>query len=640
MPNVNYKFNGYNYIGPADETKTKDDYQFNHKYYDDLISNHQYTAAADYLENFTFEDEDKQNELYNSIDILRNQGRKTEYLYHKAKQSPEGQRSIDGAEFYESFLSGTTDKLSESNEYVRAFRKFKDSFGVDSFRDKSNIKDSATELSITFKPKERSYFGIDRLAADNPANIQAFYDTLGGNAEMLLDAGVQLTQEKDGSTTLRFAKNNRLANRILYATGKIMPNEITGVNLDGTDNFPIIHGYDANGNLTNGKTNNVSKSQRLIIGSAESQRLIVGSSDDSWRSLRSLARLVDSAKSDKHTFFKDTDAENPNMITSTLIYGYLDDDLEAQRQAMLAGTLSTSQYSSNKTEYTRILENKIKGANWESFDIYSDYQNEKDDAHTLIPQKGLAKPYIKDLVLAAMDKNTAAIQIGQDADGQFGLYFTISPQTDTSKDAKDYIKQGSTTVFVPGLLTDEIQKLVNANTRFRAMKEVNDMEHYGYSYTDKFGNLYTTNQELVSQFFKSYGAIRDKDGYVNPIYDKNQIIKAINRDNMITDAIRSIRRKYLNANGNITDYDRLQRDIKKFAIVAGNDMYDLPNLNDYSVFGDSEFTPDSVETEKALQAMLGKYKGSVNSSEYARVEDIYNIYRYIMSALSGYKVEE
>lgn len=629
MPNVNYKFDGYNYIGPADSMKTQDDYQFNHKYYDDLISNHKYTAAADYLENFTFEDEDKQNELYNSIDVLRNQGRKTEYLYHKAKQTPGGQTQIDGAEFYEAFFNGTTDKLSESNNFVRAFRKFKDNFGVDSFRDRSNIKDSAIELSITFKPKERSYFGIDKLAADNPANIQAFYDVFGGNAEMLAKAGVQLTQENDGSTTLRFAKNNKLANRILYATGKIMPNEATGINLDGTENFPIIQGYDASGNRTDIKTNNV----------GESQRLILGSSGDTRRNIRAFARLIDAARQHKDEFFKNTDKNNPDIISSTLLYGYLDDDLEAQRQQMLAGTLQTGQYNANKSDYTKNLENLIKGANWEAFDMFSDYQNDEDEAHTLMPKDGLQKQYLKERVLAAMDKNDASIQIAQDNDGQFGLYFTISPQTDTSKNAKDYIKEGSLTIFVPGLLADEIQKKVNANTKFRAMKEVNDMEHYGYNYTDKFGNLYTTNQELISTYFDAYAVIRDKNGNLNSI-SKEGLIRAINRDNMMTDAVRGIRRKYLNANGNLINYPTLQKEVKHFAIVAGNDMYDLPPLQNYAVFGDGEFTPDSVETEKALQARLGEYKGSVNAAEYARVEDIYNIYRYIMSALSSYTIEK
>ena len=172
--------------------------QFNDDYFNQLISNRQYEDAANYANQFHFNDPKMQRAHLNDIANLRRNGRILASCYNKIHDT----QTLNKVEFFDKvFVNGGLETL-ENNEYANKFIEAKRklgsfSGGITAETDNKGVNiyyksQEATKLEVTFQPKVQKFLGIDWLAKDNDKNIDNFYIQSGLNERALKEADAAL----------------------------------------------------------------------------------------------------------------------------------------------------------------------------------------------------------------------------------------------------------------------------------------------------------------------------------------------------------------------------------------------------------------------------------------------------------------
>lgn len=581
--------------------------QFNNDYFNQLVSNRQYEDAANYANQFHFNNPEEQRKHLNDIDNLRRNGRILASCYNKISDT----NTLNKVEFFDKvFINGGLETLKD-NEYVKAFADVKKRFGSgDIDKDPNN---EATSLAITFYPKTRKFLGIDWLVKDNDNNIDAFYKRSGLNEQALKAKGVQVTN-KDGKTILRFDKSNALANNIInnlydrvraggFGSGdersswlpedwNIMENDIEGFNAKGKS---------------------VYKGQPLYCGSAN--KLLTD--------LTTMNTIIDGCKNAKDIYFRQN-ALNEKAYTST-IAGNIDDNLVMLQEALSNGSITqqefNKQYSINCGYIDSILRNIGSG----QYEMYSNKFNEETSDETLRPIDNKNRSELMNAITAA---NKANLHLSSMiSNGKIGTLveidaagLTSKQQEDLKGNEKDELSNGRRIqIFIPGLFQEQAQEKINRNTSSKAVQEANSMQDYDYSYKTQEGQTLT--------YDGLGGYIYESPNQEQYQIDKDTAIKIINKDMIIRDGINNLPFNFLTSDNKL-DKDSYETMAKRFAIAAANNInpgIPLTYIDGTAITEDEIFSRDYTYFRDNTQYQI-----------FNKIKDLNDVYRTLMQQISYY----
>ena len=571
------------YIGTKGEWSGH--YAFDENKFNQLISNRQYSDAADYASQFHFSDPETQKAHESDIINLRRSGRVLGAVYGRVKD-PTDLAKITFADNV--FVDGGLER-SGNNEINTAFEDIKSKIGstVDS---DGNVTNEASTLEITFEPKTNKLLGIDWLMPDNDNNIEKFYETSGLNVNTLRDNGVQVIN-KDGRTILRFDKSNPLANKILYNTPTVLNGMFGDADRAVSATKPTkVVGYNKKGEVT-------------------------GETDD----LREFRAFIQDARNTKEKYFEDFDLTYKDY--SSTVGPMISDELSSLKAMLNSGQINETQYNQQAKAIAPHIFSAINTLGSGNYEMYTNNFNEEPTDKTLVPVENKDRSKLADLIsnYAPKDIDVSAMV----SNGKIGALITLEGTgNETASDKNDGRR---IQIFVPGLLQEEAQAKINRNTSTRAIQELNSMIDWGYSYKLRDGSEIGVNDR--GQFTKN-----------KEVINKQSAIQEINKDMIMEDALSNLKFQYMNADGNITDNLKYEEMARLLSMNAAADIYGDVKLNvnpqttDVTLsdkFGNI-YTPDDI-FNRNIDRDKTQYE------IYYRLNEIYSMYNELMDELNFYK---
>lgn len=582
--------------------KEFEDYQFKQELFDQYISNRQYEDAANYANQFHFNDPKMQRAHLNDIANLRRNGRILASCYKKIHDT----QTLNKVEFFDKvFVNGGLETL-ENNEYANKFIEAKRklgsfSGGITAETDNKGINiyyksQEATKLEVTFQPKVQKFLGIDWLAKDNNKNIDNFYTQSGLNERALKAQGVEVIN-KDGRTTLRFDKSNPLANKIIYNLPRRERNGDTPIPQIGGNIDVSIVGLD-------------SKNRRI-------------KNQNMFSNLTQIQDIIDSAKNTKEQYFKQNDLTEKQY--SSTVAGNIDDNLAMLQEALKEGSITQQEFNKQYSINCGYIDSVLRNIGSGNYEMYSNKFNEETSDETLNPVDNEKR---NELINAITATNKANVHLSSMiSNGKIGTLVELDAAGLTSKQQEklegtndDQLSNGRRIqIFIPGLFQEQAQEKINRNTSSQAVQEANSMQDYDYDYKTQDGKTLTY------------------DGLGGYIYDGEQIdkdnaVKIINKDLIIQDAVNNLQFYYLNKDNKLIDKTNYENKARELAIKACNDIdprvplsyTDGTPLTEDEVFAHSKANPDDV------------YFGKIQYQVYDKLQNLYDVYNALMDAISYY----
>ena len=582
--------------------KEFEDYQFKQELFDQYISNRQYEDAANYANQFHFNNPKIQRAHLNDIANLRRNGRILASCYTKIHDT----QTLNKVEFFDKvFVNGGLETL-ENNEYANKFIEAKRklgsfSGGITAETDNKGVNiyyksQEATKLEVTFQPKVQKFLGIDWLAKDNDKNIDNFYTQSGLNERALKAQGVEVIN-KDGRTTLRFDKSNPLANKIIYNLPRRERNGDTPIPQIGGNIDVSIVGLD-------------SKNRRI-------------KNQNMFSNLTQIQDIIDSAKNTKEQYFKQNDLTEKQY--SSTVAGNIDDNLAMLQEALKEGSITQQEFNKQYSINCGYIDSVLRNIGSGNYEMYSNKFNEETSDETLNP---VIDEKRNELINAITATNKANVHLSSMiSNGKIGTLVELDAAGLTSKQQEklegtndDQLSNGRRIqIFIPGLFQEQAQEKINRNTSSQAVQEANSMQDYDYDYKTQDGKTLTY------------------DGLGGYIYDGEQIdkdnaIKIINKDLIIQDAVNNLQFYYLNKDNKLIDKTNYENKARELAIKACNDIdpgvplsyTDGTPLTEDEVFAHSKANPDDV------------YFGKIQYQVYDKLRNLYDVYNALMDAISYY----
>lgn len=579
---INYKDNKTKYADWFNR------YTFNKTYFNQLVSNRQYQDAADYASKFHFDDPAIQRAHESDILNLRREGRKISAVYGRITDSDK-LAQIDFLDHV--FIDGGLEQI-ESNSYAKQFSDYKRHLGSTHRKRtvgySNDIETEAVALSFTFAPQKQTMFGADWLAKDNTKrSIEAFYENSGLNETQLRSAGIEITK-KDGYTTIKFDKSNKLANQIIY---NAIP-DVTGGDIGGGSDYNIqLLGYDANGN---------------VLSDMSLARI------QSWTDMRN---LISDAVFTKTNAFSVLDMATKDY--SSTVGPALDDSLEALNQMYATGQITQQQYNQQIKAVGSIMDQAIRSLGSGNYEMFSNAYNEETTDETLVSLSNEQRSEIIQSITAANPKSLHFNAMV--SNGQIGTLITIDADEVSDENISDgedinKVKRRRRQVFIPGFMSEIAQEKINRNTSSRAIQEINSMQDYGYAFKTSDG------QEIYSSM--------DGKFYVNgQEISKDDATKAINKTMIIEDATNNLKYQFTNNSGELYDIEGYEQMARAIAVKAANELH--PNVS----FGDKVTIEDIFNKKGAGAAVSDEYASTMQYQLYDKYQDVFDIYDKIMAAI-------
>lgn len=586
-------FGNYSYYNPTDNSPIPtgdavNRYKFDNNKFNQLIANRQYQDAADYASQFHFDDPAIQRAHENDILNLRREGRKIGAIYGRI----DDQNKLNQVEFLDNvFVDGGLEQIS-SNPYAQQFIELKRHLGSTHKEGivgyTNEIEQEATAISFTFAPQKQTFLGADWLAKDNTLrSIEAFYTNSGLNETQLKSAGVEVIH-KDGYTTIKFDKSNKLANQIIY---NALPS-YNGGDIGGKSDYNItLLGYTADGRVIK----DISKGRT-----------------QSWNDMRS---LISDAENTKLSVFQTLDMATKDY--SSTIGPSLDDNLESLNQLLASGQITQQEYNQQRKTVGSILDQAIRSLGSGNYEMFSNAYNDEATDETLVSLTNEQRSEIIQSISAANPKSLHFNAMV--SNGQIGTLVTIDADEVADKDITDdddrnKVKRRRRQVFIPGFMSEVAQEKINRNTSSRAIQEINDMQDYGYAFKT------TDGQEIYSSI--------DGRFYIDgQEISKDAATKAINKTMIIEDATANLKYQFTNKTGDMYDTEGYEQMARMIAVKAANEL--SPNVS----FGDNVTVEDIFNKKGAGPTVSDEYASDMQYELYNKYQDMFDIYDKIMAAI-------
>lgn len=586
-------FGNYSYYNPTDNSPIPtgdavNRYKFDNNKFNQLIANRQYQDAADYASQFHFDDPAIQRAHENDILNLRREGRKISAIYGRI----DDQNKLNQVEFLDNvFVDGGLEQIS-SNPYAQQFIELKRHLGSTHKKGTvgytNDIEQEATAISFTFAPQKQTFLGADWLSKDNTLrSVEAFYTNSGLNETQLKSAGVEVIH-KDGYTTIKFDKSNRLANQIIY---NALPS-YSGGDVGGKSDYNItLLGYTADGTVIK----DISKGRT-----------------QSWNDMRT---LISDAENTKLSVFQTLDMATKDY--SSTIGPSLDDNLESLNQLLASGQITQQEYNQQRRTVGSILDQAIRSLGSGNYEMFSNAYNDEATDETLVSLSNEQRSEIIQSISAANPKSLHFNAMV--SNGQIGTLVTIDADEVADKDITDdddrnKVKRRRRQIFIPGFMSEVAQEKINRNTSSRAIQEINDMQDYGYAFKT------TDGQEIYSSM--------DGRFYIDgQEISKDAATKAINKTMIIEDATANLKYQFTNKTGDMYDTEGYEQMARMIAVRAANEL--SPNVS----FGDNVTVEDIFNKKGAGPTVSDEYASDMQYELYNKYQDVFDIYDKIMAAI-------
>lgn len=603
LPNTFNQWNqntAQSYNGPISnkaEEDIKQNYAYNPKEYQSYLDDYDFQGAANYLKQFRFKEAKNQRFLENKIAELKHKGRRWSSIFNKIQDEP----SRQAVKFYSSYESGTLDNLKDNkfrDEYVELKQKLGSKYRSDGNGGVTYDKE-ATRLSVTFQPKKRTLFGIDNkiadaLLADNPVSFDYFLETTGFTPEFLQANGIEVTYP-DGRPTITFDKTNPYSDRIIanipyiddrddftrgmdefkrkhpeayYATmaGTLGMSKIAHEASRASD-F-IINGL---GSILNGELIHNS-TPTLKAYDSDGNEIDVSMFEQPGQDgdLMKIQNLVNDSRNVKDKWFS-KDNTTDKLYSSTII-GFVSDGLENLREQYLSGAIDANQYKYAYSKYEDKVRSLIGSIGSQNYKIYSNGFNEEPTNQTLHELDNTQKSQALAHISSITDSSQLRLQT-MTTNGQYGVLITIGAQSEDKKNINtesttaDMTKSRVFQYFIPGLLSEAIQEQMNRNSELRAIKEINEMQDYNYTYT-------TTKNETITPVGNGIFQYQDKQ------ISKDEAEWLIKKDMAVDDATRHLKFQFINKRNQLIDEDKFKAYAQIAAQQIGDELYpNMPIIN-------------------------------------------------------------
>ena len=607
--------NNYTYVGPEIDT-------YDGVYFQELINQHQYTAAANYASKFIPNNEEERKQLKGYLFTLRSEGEKVEHIYANAESKPGGKDKVDASLFYDAVFSNNLNGLDENNKYKRQYEYLKDRLGGK----------EATYLEIEFKPKTRSYLGKDWLAQDNDITLDNFLNNCSIDRSEL-----NFIPDKDGAGKIRIDKSDKNFNLLAYELANFVDNNST-FNIHGPSNHPIIKGYDENGKYVKNRWERRQKPKTLYDVHKqykENPNLEIGYSDKPyWFELQQMYKGIQGAKDVQKEL--EEDIKEKTYVYESLIFGTFGDTDNELRSKYDNGEIDWDAFKKALQDSDKDAYQQIKMLDLSSYsggDIYTDLYN--DDGVTTLKKVDLN--FLRELNTnfgyAKLDENYV-MSYGTSGNKQ-GIFITIlsKPQSDTQE--KYNYQYKPCTIFVENLWSEKTQAAIATSPKAQALYTMNNMKHYGYGHSinDGKAKVYITDNQGNGYIETSSGDKKEKTPKT-----KAQIEQILNFDFTKQLAADALLDKYSNNKGQI-DKEGYLLESKLVAGAIANNFYkdaNRPPLNPVDYFGLGSFDPDKVDIQ--LDSLFTERYNSDIYQWYPleQFSDAYDVYEYLLSKLRGY----
>ena len=566
-------------------------HMFDENKFNEMISNRQYSDAADYASKFRFNDPRVQQQLESNIANLRRNGRILGAIYGRI-QNPQDLANI---EFYDNvFVDGGIDKLPKNTTGDSSLNTAVDDFITIKSRLGSSEKGEATSLTVTFQPKKQTLLGVDWLMPDNDINIDNFYQNSGITEKELTDANVQVLH-KDGRTILKFNKSNPMANKILYNLPTGGDNRVGDMPVLDFD-MPIkIKGYDNKGNA---------------VGFA------------SRHQVRQIQDLINSTKQTKENYFQELNTEKDYSST---IGPAVDDTLSALQSMYMSGQIDETTFNREYKKNCGIIDAAIASLGSGHYEMYSNGFNDNPNDERLSPMNPDQRAYLARMIGSASPKDRHLLTMV--SNGKIGTLVVVNSENTTSKDlnensdAADMTKTRRWEIFIPGLLAEQAQDKINSDSKASAIQELNAMQDWGYEYPLADGTKLSAD---------GFGGFKKGDISI----DKNQAIREIDKAMIIEQSLSALKFEYLNTNNEMINKDAYEQMARLTALRGAEDMYPGVKLQDGQ---GNEYTVDDIfNYHTGATEPIKDIKSESQYLVYDKILEIYDIYDRIMQGLTYY----
>ena len=621
-------FDKYEYFNPDSDNKNTysgrnmRDKAFSQATYQNYIDTRRYADAADYLSYYRFKDPKVQREHENDIETLRSKGNAVSAIYGKISNK-ENKANVEL--FANVFKDGGIDNLNTTSPTGNDYNQP----AADLIKAKNNLgkhgkADYSDKIGVVFKPKKRTRFGLDWLAADNPYNIDAFYEKTGFTEKQLQNAGIEVIH-KDDTTELKFSKSHPLANKILYntpsesdiatdviSTGNIFKN-LSGI----LENVTVgIASLGAVGRENPTDTSSLSYARAyapLIVGYTKDNKPVynfAGGAENHFmaQDLERFKRIIRNAERTSAGVMEELNL-GKKAYTPTAM-PWMSDELYHLKQ-----TLSDDDYNKQAKLVAPNIFKALNSLGSSNYRMYSNLNNksgdetleelEGPDKHRLITMISAAKP--SDLQVDAMA-----------ADGELGALVTINAE---KKASTGDIIQERYQVFIPQLLVKEAQARLNRDTKSRAIMRLNNIVDWQYDYKTNDGDIISP---AVDGNFVKNGKIISKD----------EAIRDIDRDIALTDIRRELKYQHTGPTGKLIKANEYETDARFASLNIATDLYEgvvafIPDGSNRMIINKNIYTIDDIFNHNIDM-------DNVNYDTYYILQDIYSMYNKIMGDLTYY----
>lgn len=594
-------FNGYTYCNFDEKASdfTEEEKQrraYNADVYKSFLDKHDYQGAADYLKNFHFNGEkavEKNQWLENEIASLEWQD-----MDFKARWGRTPVQNQSAVEFAEAVMNPLKlDKIAanginengenKGNPYAKQFIDYKKKFC-----------NNADIIEFEFKPKKQTFLGIDWLARDNDdANIDIFLESIGYSKDELRNNNIDV-KDIDGKTYVKFSKSNKLSNILLANYNR------------NSQYAPNVRGYDFNGNLIAENIKNYGTSMDYAASDA--------------MAIAMMQHIIKDTNNIKTEFFDKP--QNNNGVFSSTICNYLDDNLEKLNALKRAGRINEDDYQKAYSKYIPYVHDLLRSMS--GMRLYTNDFNKNHGDKTLNPITSFQQGYLEQYISA--QKPEDLILQGMVSDGEYGVLITIPAKEKTKNrsmddTSEDKLESREVQVFIPGLLSTQIQASMNKDTKLFAVKTVNEMQKEGLEYRTRNGIT-----------IKSLGQGEFKVGDDNNPKDVIEVQKLINEDRIIRNAVRALKYEFLTIDDKLVDTANFDLMAKSIAIKGANeiDPETLLTLTDGTAL-----TLDDIFNNRTVgggYSQLGLLRDAGNSMVSNKIMRIYNIYDEIVKDMHKY----
>lgn len=609
--------------------------------YHEYIDNKEYANAADYLSQYTFSDEDRNNKIQKMISDLRHRQTVRDYYTENISDSNERAKYLSAVDLVSDVNSNM--RITGNGYYQTEYNKILDEFRGDNNNDTFRFYlDEGLSSNSGWKGFKSRVYDFFTPASYSSETTKSMFNALFGsinNADLRSNYGISINRDKDGEY-VDVDMNNPMLIKILDKFSMLTyENHVNGVSKDDKGNYPVVNDH---GNETPSRwalprfkvyalsSKNPENKKELKSGyESNGTGPFMHSTMVSGAGITKLTELVDRAKKATSNIDEYNDAVDEyygvdKEVDASTIYDamYLHPDEVLLDKLRENGAIDGPEYKRFRDQYDTDIHEKLFGtfANAAQYPIYTNYTGESGDKE-LTSIMGLIgnaqRKKLGDIVLKALDdKRGIQVRAGYTS-GMYGAYIMIGPEANTGEAKhKNEFYRGSIEVFIPNFTGLE-EQMFGDNVNAQLNKERWDLDRWHKDYNTLSGG-YIENRKGDYTYYingREYNHLDEKS--VNNIIEEDLNLRIAQK----------LLIKSLSESKNVTkeSYNNLLNVAGKMVGDMITEKYGIENP--YEQFHNSDFRNENSNAFKDYKRYYSILVGSILNS-YDKEDDSFTWDKY------------